>query len=179
MASRNRSSAIHHIPIRYGLTIGELAKMFAKERKIDVKLTVVQMEGWRRDMYQFDTDLTWINTSPNMRSLRAAVLYPGIGMMEFTNISVGRGTDTPFEVLGAPWINERELALTVNAAKPPGVRVVPVRFTPTASKFKGQECRGLEHRDHRLERVQPFEFGLMIMHSLQQTASDEWEPRDF
>ena len=84
----------------------------------------------------------------------AAVLYPGIGVMEYTNISVGRGTNTPFELLGAPWINERDLAYAVNAAKPPGVRVLPVRFTPTDSKFKGQECQRAEHRDHRLEGVQ-------------------------
>ena len=169
--------AIHNIPIRYGLTIGELAKMYVKERKIDAKLTVVQMQSWRRDSYQFDTNQTWINTSPNMRSLRAAVLYPGIGVMEFTNISVGRGTDTPFEWLGAPWINERDLALTVNAAKPPGVRVVPVRFTPTASKFKGQECRGLSIVITDWKAFKPFEFGVIIMHSLHKLYPTSWEPQ--
>jgi uncharacterized protein YbbC (DUF1343 family)/CubicO group peptidase (beta-lactamase class C family) len=169
--------AIHNIPIRYGMTIGELAKMYVKERKIDAKLIVVQMEGWRRDSYQFDTNQTWVNTSPNMRSLRAAVLYPGVGVMEFTNISVGRGTNTPFELLGAPWINERDLAYTVNAAKPPGVWVLPVRYTPTDSKFKGQECHGLSIVITDWKAFKPFEFGLIIMHSLHKLYPTTWEPQ--
>ena len=108
------------LPIRHGLTVGEMATMFAKERGIDDKLTVVKCDGWRRDMYLFDTGLFWLNPSPNMRSLEAALLYPGIGMLEFTNLSVGRGTDTPFEVLGAPWIDEHKLAEMVNAAESAG-----------------------------------------------------------
>jgi uncharacterized protein YbbC (DUF1343 family) len=91
----------HTIPVRHGMTVGELAQMFAKERKIDVDLTVVELEGWRRSQYLFETGLTWVNPSPNMRSLEAALLYPGIGLLETTNVSVGRGTDTPFEVRSA------------------------------------------------------------------------------
>jgi uncharacterized protein YbbC (DUF1343 family) len=140
-----------------------------------VKLTVVPIEGWRRDMCQFDTNQTWVNTSPNMRSLRAAVLYVGIGMMEFTNISVGRGTDTPFEVMGAPWIQERELALVVNEAKPAGVRVLPVRFTPTATKFKGQECHGLSFVVTDWNEFRSFEFGLTIAHALRKLYPAKWE----
>jgi uncharacterized protein YbbC (DUF1343 family) len=168
---------IHNLPIRYGLTIGELAKMYAKERKIDVKLTVVQLEGWRRDTYLFDTNMTWTNPSPNMRSMRAAALYPGIGVMEYTNLSVGRGTNTPFELLGAPWINERDLAYVVNEAKPTGVRVLPVRFTPTDSKFKGQECHGLSIFITDLKVFRPFEFGVVIMHSLHKLYPTTWEPQ--
>ena len=119
--------AHHRLPVRHGMTIGELARMFAAERKLDVDMTIVEMQGWKRNMYLFDTGLEWKTPSPNMRSLRAAVLYPGIGMMEFTNISVGRGTDTPFELMGAPWIRERELAAAGNKALPSGVRVLPVR----------------------------------------------------
>jgi uncharacterized protein YbbC (DUF1343 family)/CubicO group peptidase (beta-lactamase class C family) len=168
---------IHNIPIRYGLTIGELAKMYAKERKLDVKLTVVPIENWQRNTYQFDTNQFWMNTSPNMRSLRAAVLYTGVGIIEYTNISVGRGTNTPFELLGAPWINERDLALTVNAAKPAGVRVLPVRFTPTDSKFKGQECRGLSIFITDLKEFKAFEFGLVVMHALHKLYPTTWEPQ--
>jgi uncharacterized protein YbbC (DUF1343 family) len=112
-----------------------------------------------------------------MRSLRAAVLYPGVGVMEFTNISVGRGTNTPFELLGAPWINERDLAYTVNAAKPPGVWVLPVRYTPTDSKFKGQECHGLSIVITDWKAFKPFEFGLIIMHSLHKLYPTTWEPQ--
>jgi uncharacterized protein YbbC (DUF1343 family)/CubicO group peptidase (beta-lactamase class C family) len=168
---------IHNLPIRYGLTIGELAKMYAKERKLDVKLTVVQLEGWHRDTYLFDTNMTWTNPSPNMRSMRAAALYPGIGVMEYTNLSVGRGTNTPFELLGAPWINERDLAYVVNEAKPAGVKVLPVRFTPTDSKFKGQECHGLSIFITDLNAFRPFELGLVIMHSLHKLYPTTWEPQ--
>jgi uncharacterized protein YbbC (DUF1343 family) len=153
--------------------------MYAKEKNIDVKLSVVPVEGWRRAMYQFDTNQTWINTSPNMRSLRAAVLYPGIGVMEFTNISVGRGTDTPFEVMGAPWICERELAAMVNAANPPGVRVLPTRFTPTASKFAKEECGGLSFVITDWDEFRPFELGLIIAHSLRKLYPNDWEPERF
>jgi uncharacterized protein YbbC (DUF1343 family) len=128
-------------------------------------------------MYQFDTNQIWTNTSPNMRSLRAAVLYIGVGVMEFTNISVGRGTDTPFEVLGAPWIRERELAAMVNAAGAPGVRVLPTRFTPTASKFKGQECRGLSIVITNWNEFKSFEFGLTIAHALRKLHRYEWDPK--
>jgi uncharacterized protein YbbC (DUF1343 family) len=168
---------IHNIPIRYGLTMGELAKMYAKERNLKVKLTVVKMEGWQRDSYLFDTGMTWTNTSPNMRSMRAAALYTGVGVIEYTNISVGRGTNTPFELLGAPWINERDLAFEVNAAKPPGVKVLPVKFTPTDSKFKGQECHGLSIFITDLREFKPFEFGLVIMHSLHKLYPQSWEPQ--
>jgi uncharacterized protein YbbC (DUF1343 family)/CubicO group peptidase (beta-lactamase class C family) len=168
---------IHNIPIRYGLTIGELAKMYAKERNLKVKLTVVKMEGWQRDSYLFDTGMTWTNPSPNMRSMRAAALYTGVGVIEYTNISVGRGTNTPFELLGAPWINERDLAFEVNAAKPLGVKVLPVRFTPTDSKFKGQECHGLSVFITDLKEFKPFEFGLVIMHSLHKLYPTSWEPQ--
>jgi hypothetical protein len=93
------------LPIRHGLTVGEIATMYAGKRGISDALTVVKTTGWRRDMYLFDTGLYWLDPSPNMRSLEAALLYPGIGMLEFTNVSVGRGTDSPFEFLGAPWID--------------------------------------------------------------------------
>jgi len=166
---------IHDIPLRYALTIGELAHMYSKERKINAKLTVVPVEGWQRGMYQFDTNQTWVNTSPNMRSLRAAVLYIGIGVMEFTNISVGRGTDSPFEVMGAPWIHERELAKAVNDANPPGVRVLPIRFTPNGSKFKGEECHGLSFVITDWNEFRSFEFGLTIAHALRKLYPKEWE----
>jgi uncharacterized protein YbbC (DUF1343 family)/CubicO group peptidase (beta-lactamase class C family) len=166
----------HRMPIRYGLTIGELAHMFAKERKLDADYKVVEMEGWRRNMYLFDTGMIWTNTSPNMRSLRAAVLYPGIGMLEFTNISVGRGTDTPFELIGAPWIHERDLAAEVNKAAPPGVRVLPIQFTPNASKFANEKCGGLSIVITDWNAFRSFDLGLTIAVALRKLHRDEWEP---
>jgi uncharacterized protein YbbC (DUF1343 family)/CubicO group peptidase (beta-lactamase class C family) len=167
---------LQRLPIRHGLTIGEMATMFAKDRGIDDKLTVVKADGWRRDMYLFDTGLFWLNPSPNMRSLGAALLYPGIGMLEFTNLSVGRGTERPFEVLGAPWIDERKLAELVNGANPPGVRVVPLRFTPTASKFAKEECHGIHFVITDWEKSRSFDLGLIVAHALVKLHADKWQP---
>ena len=163
------------LPLRHGLTIGEIATMFAKAKGFEDSLTVVKMDGWQRDMYLFDTGLFWLNPSPNMRSLAAALLYPGIGMVEFTNLSVGRGTDAPFEVLGAPWIDEMKLAAMVNAANPPGVRVLPLRFTPTASKFANEECHGLNFVITDWNAVRSFELGLIVAHALVKLHGDEWQ----
>lgn len=167
---------LQRLPIRHGLTVGEIATMYAKDHGIAHKLTVVKADGWRRDMYLFDTGLFWLNPSPNMKTLEAALLYPGIGMLEFTNLSVGRGTETPFQVLGAPWIDETKLAEMINAAKPPGVRVVPVRFTPTASKFAKEECHGVHFIITDWDKVRSFDLGLIVAHALVKLHQDKWQP---
>ena len=131
------------MPIRHGMTLGELAMLFNGENKIGANLTVVQMRNWRRDDWFDNTGLPWINPSPNMRNLLQATLYPGIGAFEYSNISVGRGTDTPFEQIGAPWIDGVALAEALNNRLVPGIRFYPVRFTPTASKYAGEECQGV------------------------------------
>jgi uncharacterized protein YbbC (DUF1343 family) len=125
------------------MTMGELAQMFNTERGIGVKLKVIAMEGWLRGDWYDSTGLTWINPSPNLRSLREAELYPGVALIEGTNVSVGRGTDTPFEWIGAPWIKARELAEYLNARALAGVRFVPVKFTPSSSTHAGQACQGV------------------------------------
>ena len=131
------------VPVRHGMTMGELAKMFNSERNINARLQVVPIEGWMRGDWFDSTGLAWINPSPNLRSLTEAALYPGVGLVEGTNVSVGRGTDTPFELLGAPWINGRELAQYLNQRAISGVRFVPVTFTPTTSRYAGQKCEGV------------------------------------
>jgi uncharacterized protein YbbC (DUF1343 family)/CubicO group peptidase (beta-lactamase class C family) len=131
------------LPVRHGMTMGELAQMFNTERGINAKLTVVPLQGWMRGDWYDSTSLAWINPSPNLRSLTEAALYPGVGMVEGTNISVGRGTDTPFELLGAPWIKARDLAPYLNARQISGVRFVPVSFTPSASNYAGTLCHGV------------------------------------
>ena len=131
------------MPIRHSLTLGELSKLFNAENKIGANLTVVQMRGWDRDRWFDETGLPWINPSPNMRNLIQASVYPGIGAIEGTNISVGRGTDTPFEQIGAPWIDGVELADALNARNVAGVRFYPVRFTPASSKYAKEECQGV------------------------------------
>jgi uncharacterized protein YbbC (DUF1343 family) len=131
------------MPVRHGMTIGELAQMFNAERGIGAKLKVIPMDGWMRGDWYDSTGLTWINPSPNLRSLRGAALYPGVALIEGTNVSVGRGTDTPFEWIGAPWIKARELAEYLNARAVSGVRFVPVTFTPSASTYSGEVCQGV------------------------------------
>jgi uncharacterized protein YbbC (DUF1343 family) len=131
------------MPIRHGMTMGELATMFNRENGIGADLTVVAMKNWRRDAWFDQTGVPWINPSPNMRNLLQATLYPGIGAFEGTNISVGRGTDTPFEQIGAPWIDGVQLADALNARAIPGISFYPVRFTPTASKYAGEACQGV------------------------------------
>jgi uncharacterized protein YbbC (DUF1343 family)/CubicO group peptidase (beta-lactamase class C family) len=131
------------VPVRHGMTLGELAKMFNAERNINAKLTVVPMEGWQRGDWFDSTGLAWVNPSPNLRSLTAATLYPGVALIEGTNVSVGRGTDSPFEVVGAPWMKGRELAGYLNARGIAGVRFVPVTFTPSAAVYNGQRCEGV------------------------------------
>jgi uncharacterized protein YbbC (DUF1343 family)/CubicO group peptidase (beta-lactamase class C family) len=142
-AGRENFTNYGNVPVRQGMTLGELAKMFNAERNINAKLTVVPMEGWQRGDWFDATGLVWVNPSPNLRSLTEAGLYPGVGLIEGTNVSVGRGTDTPFELLGAPWMKGRELAAYLNGRGIAGVRFVPVTFTPTASNYAGQKCEGV------------------------------------
>jgi uncharacterized protein YbbC (DUF1343 family) len=131
------------VPVRHGMTLGELAQMFNAEHNIHANLSVIAMQGWMRGDWYDSTGLEWTNPSPNLRSLTAATLYPGVALVEGANISVGRGTDTPFEILGAPWIDARELAQYLNARQIPGVRFVAIEFTPSSSNFSGQTCRGV------------------------------------
>jgi uncharacterized protein YbbC (DUF1343 family)/CubicO group peptidase (beta-lactamase class C family) len=131
------------VPVRHGMTMGELAKLFNGERNLNARLQVVPLEGWMRGDWYDSTGLAWINPSPNLRSLTEATLYPGVALIEGTNVSVGRGTDTPFEFLGAPWIDAAELAQYLNARDISGVRFVPVSFTPTAGTYAGQTCHGV------------------------------------
>ena len=132
------------IPVRHGMTLGELAAMANGERKLGADLHVVTMRGWSRGDWFDSTGLPWVDPSPNMRSLNAATLYPGIGMLEFSkNYSVGRGTDSPFEQLGADWIHGPELAGFLNGRYIPGVRAYPVSFRPSASNFSGKTIEGV------------------------------------
>ena len=161
-------------PVRHGMTVGELAQLFNGERTIGAKLSVVRMEGWLRGDWFDATGRVWINPSPNMRSLSEAELYPGIGMIEGANISVGRGTDTPFELLGAPWIDAAALAAYLNARAIDGVRFVPVNFTPNASNDANQACGGVNIIVTNREALDAPELGLEIA-----AALEHLYPRDF
>jgi uncharacterized protein YbbC (DUF1343 family) len=168
-------TSYHPIPVRHGMTIGELAKFFNQERNFNCDLRVVEMDGWRRTMWLDETNLTWVSPSPNMRSLTEATLYPGIGLLETTNVSVGRGTDTPFELLGAPWIDGQQLAAYLNARAIPGVRFVPVRFTPTTSVFKGEECNGVNIIVTDRDKFHAVMNGLEIAVALHNLYPTQWK----
>jgi uncharacterized protein YbbC (DUF1343 family)/CubicO group peptidase (beta-lactamase class C family) len=168
-------TAYHMIPVRHGLTIGELAQLFNRQRKIGCDLRVIKMEGWQRSMWFDETNLTWINPSPNMRSLTEATLYPGVGLLETTNVSVGRGTDTPFEVVGAPWIKGPELADYLNRRSITGVRFVPLQFTPKSSVFKDEACGGVNIIVTDRARFNPLRAGIEIAVALRSLYSEQWQ----
>ena len=167
--------AAHTVPVRYGLTIGELGMLMNSERKIGADLRVIKMENWSRSMWFDETGQTWINPSPNMRSLAEATLYPGIGLLETTNVSVGRGTDTPFEVVGAPWIDGQKLAKYLNERNLKGVRFVPVRFKPNASVFKNENLGGINVVVTYREAFESVRTGIEIAAALRKLYPGEWE----
>ena len=162
------------MPIRHGLTMGELALLFSAENDIAVELTVVKMKGWRRRYWFDETGLPWVNPSPNMQSLIQATLYPGIGAIEGTRISVGRGTGTPFEQIGSPWIDGVQLAAALNAKGLAGVRFYPVSFTPQSSKFAGEKCRGVFILVTDRRALRPVRLGLEIAAILHRLYPDEY-----
>jgi uncharacterized protein YbbC (DUF1343 family)/CubicO group peptidase (beta-lactamase class C family) len=174
-AGRESFVGWHRLPIRHGLTVGELALLFNAERKIGADLEVVRMEGWRRGRLFDRTGLTWVNPSPNLRSLTAALLYPGIGLLETTNISVGRGTDRPFEWIGAPWLNGAQFAAALRQLDLPGLRFVPLRLTPSSSTHKGKECGGVQLIVDDWARFQPLRSGLAIASELRRRYPDSWD----
>jgi len=167
------------LPIRHGMTIGELARLFNDEKKIGADLTVVAMKNWRRAEWFDETGLPWTNPSPNMRNLVAATLYPGIGAIEGTNISVGRGTDTPFEQIGAPWIDGVALAAALSARALFGIRFYPVTFTPSAdAKLGGQVCHGVFMVVTDRERLQPVRVALEIASALSRLYGSQFKLED-
>ncbi|MBC7931961.1 MAG: DUF1343 domain-containing protein, partial [Rubrivivax sp.] len=178
-AERLSFISYHAIPVRHGMTVGELAQLFNAERKIGCDLRVVKMENWRRGMWLDATGQAWVNPSPNMRSLTEATLYPGVGLLEMTNLSVGRGTDTPFEIIGAPWLDGQKLAAYLNARGLAGVRFVPLRFTPRASVFKEQECGGVNLIVTDRARFRPVRVGLEIAVALRRLYPQDWKVDDY
>jgi uncharacterized protein YbbC (DUF1343 family) len=140
-----KNTCIYPIPTRHGMTVGELAQLFNDHFKIGCKLEVIPMKNWERWMHYDETGLMWIDPSPNMKTLNGAILYPGLGISETTKLSCGRGTDRPFEMYGAPYIDKDKLAANLAKRKTPGLRFVPYSFIPTAKwhKFKGELCHGI------------------------------------
>ncbi|MGE0444864.1 MAG: exo-beta-N-acetylmuramidase NamZ domain-containing protein [Vicinamibacterales bacterium] len=165
----------HQTPVRHGMTLGELARLFNEERKLGADLAVIEAEGWTRDRWFDQTGLPWSNPSPNIRTLAAAALYPGIGAIEWSNISVGRGTPAPFEQLGAPWIDGRALALMLNARRIPGVAFTATTFTPESSVYANEACSGVAITITDRDALRPVRLGIEVATAIWRLHSDRFD----
>ncbi|HWE36856.1 MAG TPA: exo-beta-N-acetylmuramidase NamZ domain-containing protein [Isosphaeraceae bacterium] len=171
--------AYHALPLRHGMTVGELARLYNAERSIGADLTVIPCEGWRRgDLYDA-TGLVWVDPSPNIRNLNEALLYPGVCLLEATELAHGRGTNTPFERVGAPWIEPRSFARALNDLDLPGVRFVPIRFTPRARQHAGHECGGVQILITDRARLDPIAVGIALAVVLQRDYPGRWGDAGF
>jgi uncharacterized protein YbbC (DUF1343 family) len=170
-------TAPHAIPVRTGMTMGEFARMVVAERKLPVALTVIPMEHWERTRWWEDTGLGWVNPSPNIRTPMEALLYAGVGLLEATNLSVGRGTDVPFEVVGAPWVGDpSRLVAALNQRALPGVRFEPARFTPTGSVYANQPISGVKLVVTDRESFRPVATGLALARELMDLYPAHFRP---
>jgi uncharacterized protein YbbC (DUF1343 family)/CubicO group peptidase (beta-lactamase class C family) len=169
-------TAPHPIPVRTGMTIGEFGRMVAMERRIPVSLTIVPLEGWDRGRWFDQTGLPWVNPSPNIRSLTQALLYSGIGLLEATNLSVGRGTERPFEVVGAPWLDPYRVSDDLNALRLRGVTFEPVAFTPSSDVYAGIPCGGVRIVVTDRDVARPVTIGLAIAKALRNRHRDQFRP---
>jgi uncharacterized protein YbbC (DUF1343 family) len=177
MLDPDKSSFIGYmpLPVRHGMTVGELARYFNAEKGIGVQLRVIEMQGWLRSYYFWDTGQLWINPSPNMRTMLAAILYPGVCLLERTNVSVGRGTDRPFEIIGAPWIEPRRFADSLREAQIPGVQIVPLFFTPKSSVHQGARCGGINLLLDDLKQINSVFLGLTLVSVLSELYPDDFQ----
>jgi uncharacterized protein YbbC (DUF1343 family) len=157
------------------MTVGELARLFAAERKLKLELTIVPVEGWDRRKDLAGTGLKWVNPSPNMRSLDAATIYPGVALLEFCNVSVGRGTETPFLLFGAPWIDGAKLAAALDAEKLPGLKITATEFTPAASVCAGELCRGVRFKVTSRTELEPVRTGIALASALWRLHPDKFK----
>jgi uncharacterized protein YbbC (DUF1343 family)/CubicO group peptidase (beta-lactamase class C family) len=168
-------TAFAPIPLVHGMTVAEMALFYNAELKINCDLQIVPMENWRRNMWFDDTGLTWINPSPNLHNPTAALLYPAIGLLEATNVSVGRGTDQPFQQFGAPWIDAPKLAAVLNDARLPGLRFVPVVFEPKTSKFTNEICHGVYVESIDRNAFEPAHAGIAIAWHLKTLFGEKFQ----
>jgi uncharacterized protein YbbC (DUF1343 family) len=177
MLDSDRTSFIGYmpLPVRHGMTVGELARYFNEENKIGVRLQVVEMKGWLRSDYFWDTGQRWVDPSPNMRNMNAAILYPGVCLLEQTNVSVGRGTDRPFEIIGAPWIEPCRFAASLRQIQIPGVRFIPISFTPNSGKNKGMKCGGVSLQITNIDTLYSVRLGFVLISVLNKLYPNEFK----
>jgi uncharacterized protein YbbC (DUF1343 family) len=163
------------VPVRYGLTIGELAQLFNTENHINCELHIMQMKNWHRNYFYESSGIRWIPPSPNLRTLKGAILYPGLEILQNAGVSVGRGTETPFEEFGAPWINGEEVAEALNARNLPGVHFANQPFIPVSGLYGGQHCGGVGIRVADRAAVRSMRVGLEIASLLQKKYPDHFD----
>ncbi|PYQ64501.1 MAG: hypothetical protein DMF54_14165, partial [Acidobacteria bacterium] len=178
-ADRLSFTVPHTIPVRYGMTPGELALLYDKELRLGGHVKVVRLSGWARGLWYDETGLEWVNPSPNMRSPAEATLYPGIGLLETTNLSVGRGTDTPFEVIGAPWLDGGRLTAVLSARRIPGIVFTPIHFRPAASTYAGERCGGVRFTVTDRDALVPVTLGIEIAVALRDLYPADWKREKF
>jgi len=170
---------LHPIPVRHGMTAGELANMFNEQGwlagGVKADLVVIPMKGWRRGMWYDQTALRFIKPSPNMPNLETAAIYPGLCLLEGTNVSEARGTDKPFRQFGAPWIDSKRLVDRLNKLNLPAMRFEPTRFTPTSSKYRGQACNGVRIITTDRDRLEPYYSGVRIVNEIYRMYPDKFE----
>jgi uncharacterized protein YbbC (DUF1343 family) len=169
-------TSIHPIPTRHGMTVGELALFFNSEFGIGCDLSVIPVQGWHRSLYFDQTGLTWINPSPNMKSLSAAILYPGAGILETTNLSVGRGTELPFQMYGAPWVDSRAVMANLARRQVPGLSFSSCSFVPgtPGHPHKGKRCFGVSVTVTDKEKLRPILAGMHLLQAFYETHPDSF-----
>jgi uncharacterized protein YbbC (DUF1343 family) len=173
-------SFVHHgaLPVRHGMTLGELALMFDAEDHVGADVRVVRAQGWRRSDSFEATSLTWTSPSPNLRTPTAALLYPGVALVEGTNLSVGRGTDAPFELVGAPFVDARALAAALTKRALPGVSFTPATFVPQSAVFRGETCGGVRIAITDRARFEPVRTGVALAMDLRALYPRKWHFED-
>jgi len=173
---------LYSLPVRHGMTMGEIARYLNEEYRIGCELRVVRMEGWQREWFWRDTKLNWVNPSPNMRSFNAALLYPGMCLVEGSNLSEGRGADTPFEVVGAPYIDSAELISEIEKMNIPGVRATPTSFIPVRQKWMGKICHGVRWAITDEGIFKPYLTGIAFLwavHRLYKDTGFSWRTKPY
>jgi uncharacterized protein YbbC (DUF1343 family) len=174
-AGKTSFTAYFELPVRYGLTIGELARLFNEENQIHCDLHVIAMKNWRRDYFYEDTGLRWVPPSPNLRTLKGSILYPGLEILQNVGVSVGRGTETPFEEFGAPWMHGADVASRLNNRHIAGLKFVAQEFIPVAGLYAGQRCGGVAIRVVDQRAVRSMSMGMEIASLLQQLYPDKFD----
>ena len=161
------------VPVRYGLTIGELAQLYNAENKIGADLHVIQMKNWHRNYFFESTGIRWVPPSPNLRTTKGAILYPGLEILQDAGVSVGRGTEAPFEIFGAPWMNGEDVATALNAKHLPGLRFVSQLLIPVSGLYQGQRCGGVSIKIGEKPAVRSMRMGLEIAVVLKKLYPDK------